>query len=110
MSTSPRAVDINRPAAVVASVIVKAAACDFYGFFGHNAGATQYIQVHDSATVPADTAVPLHTFRVEANQNFSFDTGKFPIYLRNGFVLCNSSTLATKTIGSANCWLIGQYK
>ena len=59
-----------------------------------------YVQLHDSATAPADTAVPLSMQAVAASDNFSLVIpvcGLPPTV--NGLYVCFSSTGPTKTIG-----------
>lgn len=73
---------------------------------GYNSGPDQFIQVHDVAAAPADGAVPIFMFRVGAGQHFALDT---PIKCVVGIFACNSSTVATKTAGAADCWFLGRY-
>lgn len=88
-----------------ASRVLKAAPGTLVSIVGYNSKASaQFIQVHDLATLPADTAVPKYSFLVPAGSNFSLD---FPVPgapFAAGIVVCNSSTGPTKTIGSADCW------
>ena len=67
-------------------------------------GSTRYIQVFDSATLPADGAVPLLIFPLATLTSISppIDFGVYGQTFVNGIVVCNSSTEATKTIGSAD--------
>lgn len=91
--------------AYAASLVAKASAGTFFGLTGYNSSTSaQYIQVHDAASLPADTAVPELLIRVEAQSNFALDLGEYGIAMTSGVVVCNSSTGPTKTIGSANCW------
>jgi len=92
-----------------ASLVAKSGAGILYGFSGYNSGAAQFVQVFDSDTVPADTAVPVFVMTAAATANFwaawvwpgrTFD---------RGIVICNSSTGPTKTIGSADCWFDVQF-
>lgn len=95
--------------AYAASLIVKASAGNLWSITGYNSGAAQFIQIHDAAALPADTAVPKIIFTVPATSNFNFSSDKFGRSFANGIVVCNSSTGPTKTIGSANLWLDVQY-
>lgn len=97
--------------AYAASLIVKASAGTLYSITGYNSGnVTQFIQIHDSATLPADGSIPKVIFIVPPLSNFSFDLTPFGRSFASGIVVCNSSTGPTKTIGSANCWIDAQYK
>lgn len=93
-----------------ASRIIKAGAGRLWGFSGYNSKASaQFIQIFDSATLPADTAVPVVVFTVATVANFSLDYSTRGRKFDNGIVICNSSTGPTKTIGSADCWFDAQY-
>jgi len=96
--------------AYAASLVVKGSGGTLFGFSGYNSkGSTQFIQVHDAATLPNEAAVPKITFSVAASSPFSFDCGRYGRYFTLGIVICNSSTGPTKTIGSADIWVDAQY-
>lgn len=93
-----------------ASRVVKAGPGRLLTLSGFNSkGSAQFIQVHNAAALPADTAVPLFTGTVPTVGNFLFDFGSLGIPCSVGITLSNSSTGPTKTIGSADCWFVATY-
>lgn len=96
--------------AYVASQVIKATPGILYQLHGYNSGAAQFIQLHDAASLPADTAVPELVQAIAATSNFVIDLGVYGKKFAVGIVACNSSTGPTKTIGSANCYISARYK
>lgn len=68
----------------------------------------QWIQLHNTTSVPADTAVPVWIIRVAASTSVmvSFQEG---MPFATGISVCNSSTAATKTVGSSDCFFSANY-
>ena len=96
--------------AYATSLVVKATPGALYGISGYNSKASaQFIQLHDAATLPADTAIPVFLLVAAASSNFSVDFGVYGRSFSVGCVITNSSTGPTKTIGSADCWFDVQY-
>lgn len=88
----------------VASLVAASNPALLCGISGYNAKATdQFIQIHDAASLPADASVPVIVFEVTALTKFSIDYTSNPRPFSTGIIVCNSSTEATKTIGSADC-------
>lgn len=100
---------------LVNSLLVLSGQGRCYGLQGYsNKASAQFILIFDGNTLPADTAVPLFGFAVGAGAgattgNFSLYFGTAGRWFQRGIVLCNSSTLATKTIGSADTWFDVQF-
>ena len=97
--------------ALAASLIVKPSAGKLHtvAVYNGNVG-TQFIQIHNSATLPADTAVPLFVFSMATGTVQVLDFSFLGLKCTNGIVLCNSSTAATKTIGANNTWFCVTYR
>jgi len=75
-----------------------------YGFvFYSTKGSAQYLNVFDAGSLPADGAVPLWSWNIAANTGVGVAYQPNGRWFKSGLVLCNSSTDATKTIGSADC-------
>lgn len=81
----------------------KSSAGVLFSVSGYNGStADQYIQVHDTASTPANGALPMKSFLVKANSQFSFDfAGSHGVAVTAGIYVCSSSSRDTKTIGVA---------
>ena len=74
-----------------------------------NKASSQFIQMFDSATAPASGAVPVCVFTVGATSNLAVSYPWPGRWFSRGIWLANSSTLATQTAGSADCYFDVQY-
>lgn len=101
--------------AAVASQLVKAGPGLLFGFSVMTSKATaQFIQVFDSHDAPGSGAVPDAVFQINGGAQASgahlavsyIFPGRFHKY---GIWLANSSTLATLTAGSADCFFDAQF-
>lgn len=96
--------------ALQASLIIKASAGRLYQLSGYNANtAAVFIQLHNTATVPADTQVPVQSISVPAGANFSLDYGLRGRQFSGGIVMVTSTSQAVKVLGAANTWADAQY-
>ena len=89
-------------ASLVVSVTPKTRLCGLSGY--NSLASTQFIQIHDAASLPADTSVPKIVFEVAASSKFAIDLNNNPRVFATGIAMCNRSTDATKTIGAADGW------
>lgn len=95
--------------ALASSVTVKSGQGILYGFTAYsNKGTSQFIQVFDANALPADGAVPVWVGTVAATSNIAANWIPGRTFLE-GCVICNSSTAATKTIGSADTFFDVQF-
>jgi hypothetical protein len=110
VTSTPIASSLASSVAFAASLVVKGSVGRLFTVNGYNSKTSaQFIQVLNSATLPADTAVPVALITVPASSNFSMDFGPLGIPLSTGIVLSNSSTGPTKTIGSADVYFTASY-
>lgn len=107
--TQPKPVKASTTA-LAASLIVKASAGRLFRVLITNTGAAQFAQIHDTTTVPADTAVPAMVVALPAGETTTLDLGAAGLAFATGITVCNSSTAATKTIGSADLWIDALYE
>jgi hypothetical protein len=95
---------------LVASGVIKPRKGALFGIMGiNNSESDQYIHIFDSATVPANGVEPDIVIPVPLESDFSIDFGVHGYKFKKGIAWSNSSTLETKTIGSADCWLNAIY-
>lgn len=91
--------------ALVASQVIRPGPGTLIHLRGHNSGPDQFLQLFDAAAVPSNGATPESVWHIPANSNFYIEVPLCGEYYRTGIVVCNSSTLATKTVGAADMWL-----
>lgn len=104
-ATAPKNADV---AALTNNIVAKVGPGVLYGVSGYSTTA-QFLQLHDSATLPADTAVPLMVIPIAANTAYSIDFGAYGRGFNRGIVVCNSTTGPTKTIGGSDTWISARY-
>lgn len=96
--------------AAAASLIIKASAGKLFKLWiVNNAGSAQFYQIFNSATLPADGVAPVHVIRIPTLDYREIDFSEYGDYFSTGIVVCNSSTMATKTIGAADSWFSALY-
>jgi hypothetical protein len=91
-------------------LVVKSGAGKLYGasILSTKAG-SQFIQIFDSTGPPASGAVPVFVATVSGSSNLGLYWGSVGRWFSRGIVIANSSTSATQTAGSADCWFDAQY-
>lgn len=74
-----------------------------------NSDVTQFIHIFDASFIPEEDATPVIVIIAQPMSNFNLDFihGR---YFANGITICNSSSVANKTIGPLNCWFDIQFK
>ncbi len=88
--------------------VVKGSAGTLYGFQGY-ADAAGFVQVHNKATAPTSTNVPVIVIPVLANAAFSLDLGLRGRAFSTGIAFGFSSTGPTYTDGGSHLWVDAQY-
>lgn len=90
---------------------VKAAEGTVFGLTVYNNNvAAQWVQLHDSASTPADATVPAVVFEVAAQSARGVEFGELGRRFASGIYICNSTTDVTKTLGAADCLFDVQYE
>lgn len=101
MTTSTRVALIPGTGALVASQVISATGGNLQEIVCTNTGAsTVYCQVFNSASVPADSAVPDIVFAVPSGSSASYDNQQ-GVSFSSGISVCISSTAHVKTVGAA---------
>lgn len=91
---------------LVASLIIKPGNRLFHIVFTNTNASARYVQLFDATALPADATVPTVLLgSVASGVTATFDFGFWGRLFANGIIICNSSTAATKTIGSADSFI-----
>ncbi len=88
--------------------VVKGSAGTLWGFQG-TVDAAGFVQVHNKATAPSSSNVPVIVIAVASGANFSLDLGVRGRAFSTGIAFGFSSTLATYTDGGSHLWVDAQY-
>lgn len=101
--------DANSPASPssqgLASSIVITGQVRVYGFTVYSSkNASQFVLLFDASKLPTDTSVPIVAIPVSTQTQASAYYGPMGRLFHQGFVLCNSSTDTTKTLGGVDCF------
>jgi hypothetical protein len=97
-------------AAYEASHVLKGSAGNLVYLSGYNSGGAQFVQIFNTATVPANATAPALVIAVAATSNFSLPLPYPGIPFTTGISISNSSTGETKTIGGADCYFTAVVK
>jgi hypothetical protein len=88
--------------------VVKASAGTLYGFQGYS-DAAGFVQVHNKASAPASTNVPVIVIPIAAGAPFSLDFGVRGRAFSTGIAFGFSSTGPTYTDGGSHLWVDAQF-
>ena len=72
-------------------------------------GSTQFALLFDTQTAPGSGAVPVLPIQLPASSTVGVYWGSVGRAFSQGIYVANSSTSATLTAGSADCWFDAQY-
>jgi len=101
MPTAVRATLVSGTGALVASQVISATPKNLQEIMCVNtSGSALYVQVFDSATVPADSTTPAIVFTVPANSTAGYDNTQ-GLPFASGIAVCVSTTAHTKTVAGA---------
>lgn len=71
----------------------------------NNKGSAQFVQIHNATALPANGAVPILSVNVATVSTILLPIPNLTgMDFSTGIVVANSSTAATLTVGSADCW------
>lgn len=92
---------------LVASRVISTRPVKLYAVIVYNgSGSTQFVQIHETTTLPANGVAPkIPSIAVAAGTTVMVDVGGQVGMDLDALTICNSSTAATKTIGSADCMI-----
>ena len=96
--------------AFVSGSVVKQSGGILYNVSGYKSGSAGFVHIHNSTGSLLNSDIPTVVIAVGANSNFSQDYGRFGIPFGTGIVAALSSTPATLTSGSDECWFNVSYK
>lgn len=113
-AATPAATDATTRAnstALETSRVIKASAGRLYKLtVTSSRSSDQYFQIFNSTTVPADATAPIYVQVLTAGSTIEFNFSDLGgAYFSTGISVSNSTTLATKTIGSADCFITAEY-
>lgn len=104
--TPARKVPNSGGATYVTNQVIATKAVKLVSLAVYNSGAAKFIQLHETATLPADGAVPAYPPIAIAGTTFLvIDFGNAGVDF-DALTICNSSTGPTKTIGAADCAIV----
>ena len=91
-------------------MVVTSGPARLFGFqIFNNKASAQFIQLFDVGAAPASGAVPVCVFTAAGSSNLSVAWPWPGRWFTRGIAIANSSTAATQTAGSADCYFDVQY-
>lgn len=104
----PRIEVVNSGGTIVKEVIYPNPVTVHFIHAAHDTGVAGWIQVFNSATVPAEGSTPLLVHGVSANGDADIEVTK-PLYFSEGVYVCESSTMVTKTLAAVAHLFVHMY-
>lgn len=108
---SSDAFNVYNSSAYESGSIISGSAVTLYNLKGYNSGSATYVQVHNVTGSVLIGNTPIIIVKADADDNFSWEGGRFGVPFSTGISVVNSNVANTFAgTGSADCWFNVLYK